>query len=307
MIADPHEIQRLRYRDGQDLLSRDFNDQVRFEEQLRWWHNRAAHGAFGVRNGLRVKLSGQVVAVERGLAYDCFGRELILPALRTLPIPPAPGDGSDRILVIRYRLSDDVPSPVELAGVCFGGPASQGADLAWIDARRLRAADGVPLARLQYGEAPFLDPGFHPPLARPAARPPVGHGATPTGSTAWESWMVPGVETVTGLEVEIDTRAARFTDTPCYFAWVQGSIPITTPKDVAVHLPLASYLADESPTGFRFRLLVPKLLSGSRQPSSNVLSLARQWLSVCWLGLQEQREGPPIEVKLWESLTKLDS
>lgn len=309
MIADPREIQRLRYREGQDLLSRDFRDQARFEEELRWWHNRAAHGAFGVRSGLRVKLSGQAVAVERGLAYDCFGRELILPALRVLPIPPAPGDGGGRVLVIRFREEAVAPSPGELAGVCFGGPAPQGADLAWIEAWRLRAADGVPLARLLSGEAGSFDPGFHPPLARPAAQPSVGHGATPTGGTDWEPWEMHGVAArlMAGLEVEIDTRAARFTQTPCYFAWVQGSIPITTPAGVPVHVPFAGHLADESPAGFRFRLLAPRALSGPNQPSPDVLSLARQWLSVCWLGLQERHEEPIFGGKPWVSLTRLDS
>jgi hypothetical protein len=46
---EPVEIERLRYWQGQKLRSRDFRDQMEMAAQLRWWHNRALHQAFGVR------------------------------------------------------------------------------------------------------------------------------------------------------------------------------------------------------------------------------------------------------------------
>lgn len=299
MIADPREIQRLRYRDGQGLLSRDFRDQARFEEQLRWWHHRAAHGAFGVRHGLRVTISATEASVERGLAYDCLGRELILPAPRPLPLPPAPGDGDDRILVIRFREGDAGPSPGELAGVCFGGPVARGADLAWIEARRLRATDGVPLARVGFdGDAPFLAGDFQAPAARPFARPRLGSGSTAAGGTAWETWDVGRL--FAGLQVRIETRAAGFTGPPCCFAWLQGDLRIPTGgKGLQETLvPLFPHVAEVTLTEFRFRILAPSTgTQSSVLVPRALLGQARQRLSVCWLGIQmrsDERALPEV-------------
>ena len=50
------ELQRLRYWQGQKLLSRDFRDQVSYESELRWWHNRALHNAYGQNSGERIKI-----------------------------------------------------------------------------------------------------------------------------------------------------------------------------------------------------------------------------------------------------------
>src|SRR5918912_56411 len=77
------EIERLRYWQGQKLGSRDFRDQALIEAQLRWWHNRALHNAFGVSRGLQVTRvpdadAFTALSVARGLAYDCYGRELLL-------------------------------------------------------------------------------------------------------------------------------------------------------------------------------------------------------------------------------------
>jgi hypothetical protein len=291
MIADPREIQRLRYQEGQDLLSRDFRDGARFEEQLRWWHNRAAHGVFGVRYGLGVTLSGQGVEVGGGLAYDCFGRELILPTDRELPVPTPPGDGSDRILVIRFREGDGAPSPGELAGVCFGGPVPRGAELAWIGPRRLRATDGVPLARVGFeGEVPILRDDFQAPAARPLARPRLGSGSTVAGGTAWEIWNLGRQSLYLGLQVRIETRAAGFTEPPCCFAWLQGDIrvPVVAGGTTETLLPLFPYVAEVTLTDFRFRILTFAAQTGSSTTLDPVglLGRARQRLSVCWLGIQ---------------------
>jgi len=299
MIADPHEIQRLRYTPGQDLLSRDFRDQATFESELRWWHNRALHGAFGVRYGLRVKvLPGApepTVAVGAGLAYDAFGRELLLPAPRTVRLPANSSNTGPQVLVIRYR--EDVPSRSDLAGACgCGTPAPQGAALAWVAERRLRPADGVPLART--GDVGALDPRFDPPAARPLARPRLGHGATLTGGTAWEVWNLgaePGA--LFGLRVSIDTRAAGFTRPPCYFAWLQGSVETSlTESGPKFPLPFFPEVAEESLTGFRFRV-VTFVFGKPDDAATNrnlILSRARLQLSVSWLGIQMRHDDEPL-------------
>ena len=54
-------FERLRYWQGQMLRSRDLNDQLALDMEMRSWHNRAIHEAFGIVKGLDV-----APAVENG-------------------------------------------------------------------------------------------------------------------------------------------------------------------------------------------------------------------------------------------------
>lgn len=73
-------LQRLGYRQGQMIRSRDFRDQQEIEDQLRAWHNRAVHDAYGIAEsvleGLEVREETvnqrPGVVVESGAAYDLF-------------------------------------------------------------------------------------------------------------------------------------------------------------------------------------------------------------------------------------------
>jgi hypothetical protein len=277
MIVDPHEIQRLRYTPGQDLLARDFRDQAAFEEQLRWWHNRAMHGAFGIRYGLAVQAAGAELTVGPGLAYDALGRELVLPATRTLHLPS--GAREPAVLVIQYRQYRE----------------EGGADLAWIPARRLRSTDGVPLARVTVDDGQASpDPKFHPPIARPIARPRLGHGSTVAGGTAWQVWNLGSPNSlILGLQVWIDTRAAGFTQPPCYFAWLQGGVETKLGNAGASFLlPFFPHVAQPGLTGFRFRVLTVAIGSLEQLAANRaaILARAKLQLSVCWLGIQMQND-----------------
>src|ERR1700682_746080 len=90
-MVERRDLERLSYWQGQMLRSRDFRDDAAFEAQRRWWHNRALHSAFGVSYGLHVTVDSStgemILTVGCGLAYDCFGRELILRQDRTAPPP----------------------------------------------------------------------------------------------------------------------------------------------------------------------------------------------------------------------------
>jgi hypothetical protein len=305
MIADPHELQRLRYVPDQDLLSRDFRDHASYEEQLRWSHNRAMHGAFGVRYGLQVTLDSSVltkprVKVEGGLAYDAFGRELILQRPATAPAPQRAPEDATLVLVLRYRDEGGARAAGNLAGAGCGAPAPAAAELAWLPAWRLRPLDGVPLGRLfQRGGAVRLDPDFRQPMARPLAKPRLGHGRTVAGATAWQLWQVDaGVagqaqRVVLGLQVAIDTHAAGFTQPPCYFAWLQGGIVSEDATGVLRRFlqPLLCHLAEQTLTGFRFRV-VPFGLSTVGK-GNFLLAAARRQLAVCWLGIQMRTDDLP--------------
>ena len=79
MTRRPVDIQRLRHVPRELLRSRDFRDQAAASEQLRWWHNRALHDAFGVASGMSAALAADAasVLVQPGVAYDRVGRELL--------------------------------------------------------------------------------------------------------------------------------------------------------------------------------------------------------------------------------------
>jgi hypothetical protein len=289
MIADPREIQRLRFQPGQDLLSRDFRDGAAFDLSLREWHNRALHQAFGVASGLSVKPvpdSGPPTAVEvsAGLAYDCTGRALFLTAETRVPVP-SPWSGGPQLLVL--------------------GPAQEPA---WIPEAGWRPDLGVPLARLKddQGKAQW-DGEFSPPRARTLARQRIASGTTVEGATAWQRWFVPGFKGLQGIEVQVNTAAAGFRHTPCYFAWVQGTILERQSAGLSQTRPLSplhlfSHLTQASSSGFRFRVAAPFDASLDRNATFpiftpfDVLVDARRSLAVCWIGI-EMDETPEPEPK----------
>ena len=302
--VNPRELQRLRFRPGQDLLSRDFRDQGRFDDQFRWWHNRAMHEAFGVRGGLTVHAvttaGEERVDVDGGIAYDAFGREVILPAPATLPIPSGTGEADRRVLVIRYHSERADPAADALSGVWCHGSARPQTELDWVLERRLRPIDGVPLARVLYESGqPRLDGEFFPPAARALARPRMGSGITVAGGTKWEFWNLgvrPGV--LLALQVAIDTHAAGFTEVPCYFAWLQGGLETKLTADgPSILLPLYSHVDAVTVTGFRVRVLTfaSNKRMGVAASNNALLALARRQLTVSWLGIQmtSAHDAPP--------------
>ena len=380
------DFERLRYWQGQRLLSRDFRDQMAVAEQMRWWHNRALHNAFGISYGLSVtpqqtggKLSGLTVGC--GVAYDCYGRELVLQTNKEVPIPLIGSSRFSRLtLLIRYKQTTEFQGN-QLAETCRpnccpGLPEEP--EFEWKPTACLEIADGVPIAELRwessvqigelpagfqipdalksrlrynarrqalvfYGaitpddekliidsltavnlggraeeliekarQAPVLDFGSVR-LARALARPRIGSGSTVPGDTPWEVWS----ERITGntlrltavpvgIQVTIDTSAAGFTETPCYFAWLQGPLWNRTNQQF-FPVPL-QHIDKETTQSFRFRMWMPSIITlfGGRVRFANINSAAnlfeqkargfpvefinfarQQLLYVCWTGIQE--------------------
>ncbi len=298
-IPSSRKPERLRYRQGQMLRSRDFRDQVAIEAQLRWWHNRAVHNIFGVGFGLKVSpvINGKdltAVSVTSGLAYDCFGRELILQNSREVKLPVALPQGVDKMtLLIRYKESAQFPKRNQTSGVCLPGqrsPFQEEPDFLWKASGRIEVRDGVPLALVNYGTVgkPSLDEEFAAPISRPFARPRIASGATIPGSTAWEVWEKQGI--TIGFQVRIDTSAAGFTEAPCYFAWLQG--PLWNQNGEGFLLAPFDHIDEPSINGFVFRLWMPtlttlKVKTTSEDFKNKFLFFAqKQGLFVCWLGIQ---------------------
>jgi hypothetical protein len=301
MSVERRDIERLRYWQGQTLASRDLRDQLAHDASLRWWHNRTIHDAWGIVEGLVARVAGGKVRVSPGIAYDCFGRELILASRRTVALPPS--GPADRAWLLLLRAASKA--------LTARTPSQPTVELVWKAAGAvLDPRLGVPLARGRYDDEIFeLEPIEHGASrgAGAVTRPRLGSGATVRGRTDWRPWVdrVFDIGVVGGIEVEIDTSAAGFERAPCYFAWLHG------PRLLGVEAgsPGTSGLAGLArigfervlrarPDGFVFNLVfppAPRFQLFALEPRAAVIAapsgvaalhLARRELSVCWLGIE---------------------
>lgn len=263
--VESRDLFRTRFRQGQTLRSRDFNDELAVEAQLRAWHNRSAtHNAFGIAQGFQLTVVNECVEVEPGIAYDCFGRELILT--RCIPVE-IPKTSESMTLLVRYKHTNDVTENIELNAVCFecgDRPDAAQVELYWKADANLQIQDGVPLARLA-ADADGVIEGEKA-RARPLARPRIGNGATIPGSTAWQLWTIPGLRgrgIPIGLQVTVDTSGAGFTQTPCYFAWLNNTPSKLTAENLLSFFLFfwhVEYVMETTDNHFTFRVLLPMFI-----------------------------------------------
>jgi hypothetical protein len=181
--------QRVRFEHGQRIVARDLNDAVAAELASGARHIVGAHSTWGIVLGLEATLRGsRVLEIARGVAYDAWGRTLIIPALVRLDLEQqnavvvAIGDG-DAVAVLMRAPGD----------VCLGRD--------------------VPLAALHNG----LDPSVRR-YARTLAAPRIGAGSFTTNLTytARQRMRV----------IEIDTRGAGFVETPSYTVSAIGDVQL---------------------------------------------------------------------------------
>ena len=338
------ELQRLRYWQGQKLLSRDFRDQASYESELRWWHNRALHNAYGVSYGFQVALDDTHVEINCGVGYDCYGRELILQVPKRMVVPEPDEKFEPVTLVANIAAADQhISSREVLMGTVDCSPNRMTPTFQWKQSRCCQFVDGVPLAEISYEPSAPLeslpanvrfppspdqkvyydaekklliaiegltpeeeaelrklsdDPAFAAAIdklvaadqrtpvlnayfvqrrARAFTRPRIGSGATVAGDTAWDLWTEiirdPAGHKVPadlGVQVTVDTSGAGFTETPCYFAWLQGTlwdqVHLNFFPVPIVHIDRETYHR------FRFRLWMPSIIAliGARIRYANV-------------------------------------
>ncbi len=338
------ELQRLRYWQGQKLLSRDFRDQVSYESELRWWHSRALHNAYGVSYGFQVTLDDTHVEINCGVAYDCYGREVILQTPKTMAVPEPDEDFERVTLVASIAAADQhITGREVLMGTVDCSSNTLTPLIQWKQSRCCQLVDGVPLAEISYepsapldslpsnvrfppspdqkiyydeekklliaidgltaeeaaelkklsddaafnaaidtlvaaGErTPVLNAHFVQRRARALSRPRIGSGATVAGDTAWELWTEIILDPAgnkapadLGVQVTVDTSGAGFTETPCYFAWLQGTlwdqVHLNFFPVPIVHIDRETYRR------FRFRLWMPSIIAviGARLRYANV-------------------------------------
>ena len=119
-LAIPFE--RIAWRDGQLLASRDLRDDQRYGDRLRHLHIRYQHKTWGVVEGLEVAAVGTSgVAVNPGYALDIEGRELLLPVLARVATPADIAASTTMYLVISQSAgSTACAAPPDLATLCPG-------------------------------------------------------------------------------------------------------------------------------------------------------------------------------------------
>lgn len=314
--TEKRDLERVRYWQGQLLRSRDFNDIHAAEEQRRWWHNRALHNAYGIHQdpdtgpGFGVAFTTDMtgVTVTAGLAYDSFGRELVLETSQIVPLPPISLDRDEEfLLLIRYRMQPPNRCTEDVSGVCFtnSGPVRPGfVEFTWKHSDKCSFTDGVPLITLkvQKGETSLV--AVSQPSSRPLARPQLGSGCTVPGNTPWELWT-DGFDlepNIFGVQTTIDTSAAGFTDAPCYFAWLEGNL--FNPQTRQLVPALFTSIAQESVNSFIFRIAFPELQgqifaeAAALPPVTQLLAedfalfAHQQNLYVSWVGCQKNASAP---------------
>lgn len=290
-------LERVRYWEGQLLRSADFREIAAVEAQCRWWHARAVHNAVGVRKGFEPGLEGipRRVVVSPGIAFDCFGRELLLDKPQVVPFPANlhRTKAADLYLLIRYREPRCGSRSARISHACFepeSALATGNVEFFWRLASINYCADGVAIGRLVnyspklqadaateahtqpesaiVSEVPHFDSGFVRATPIPVARPLLVSGDTVPGNTAWVPWNFTGLinETlqsgVIGARCVVDTSAAGFTETPYYFASLQG--PIWNANSQSLLAALCTSITDETLTSFTFNIL---LQTPAREPA----------------------------------------
>jgi hypothetical protein len=300
-------LERVRYWEGQLLRSGDFREIAAVEAQRRWWHNRAIHDAYGVREGFRPQLAGtpRGVIVSPGVAYDCFGRELVLDKKQNVPLPVnlRLKKRADVSLLIRHcEPRCDIRSS-RISQVCFEHEcvlATGTVEFLWKVGSDVHASDGVSVGRLRNyfpsteaqaisgtqvesataSDVTRFDPTFRPAQPTRLARPLLVSGATVPGNTAWAPWSVPFITNETlvpsqnlGVSSVVDTSAAGFTDVPYYFASLQGSI--WNAKSQSLLPTLFTSISDETLTSFTFEIF---LVTTDQQPPVQIFQPASRSL-----------------------------
>jgi hypothetical protein len=289
---EARDLERLSYWQGQTLRSRDFRDGVAIDAQRRSWHVRAMHRVSGIAAGFSVELTGDFVLVRRGLAYDWFGREVILSRDQSVPLPRGE---HPMMLLARYRRNPDRNCAPGSCQVRETDP-----ELFWKQTRRVATEDGIPLAIWKDGKLVMIGRRI-----RPMSRPRILSGTTIPGGTNWEPWIIPMFRErdVLALQTRIDLSSAGFAQAPCCFAWLEQT---QAKRKEATRFEICWHGIDTvSTAGFTFGLLIwaPEIVAGERFVNPGLLQpfRGRREFSVSWLAMESCRKHTrklqPMEVE----------
>ncbi len=300
-IPDPRAV-RLRHYQGQRLLADDLQDEHDNLAWLRGLHVVALHDTWGIAQGLAVlRLSGDLILVGQGVAYDYKGRTILLSHDRLVPGPlatfpgSAPGDAYD--LVVGYatelRRRDNVPGPAPCPEPA-DPPGREQPAFGWRRPGEMRLGLEVPVARADVDPSTALDTTVRR-YARPQTRPHVAAGITPPDQP-WRSWTDVAARQRLGFQTRVRTPDAGFLRTPHFFATLQ----VDKPADLAGGgrasfldlVVLSRFVLQPTPTGFLFRVAIYGTDPGFRlNPALPFTPLKRNWtytspLRISWVGVE---------------------
>jgi hypothetical protein len=287
-------LERSTFFDGQRLTAEDLTELQRAHRELRWLHNRSLHG-WGIGVGLAAtgERGATAVSVEPGYGVDSLGREIILTEPRTVAVPADPGTttGEDAIyyLVAAYQPDEDQTIAERRPGVCLASGTvrlSETPRLEWRKAAQLSEGLELILAQAAVRNCRLSGSLSQAPRrhARPSDQPYIAAGQTEQGRTGWLEWKV-GEQTL-GVQVEVDTSAARFKGTPQYLAHVIGERHVTAGSGQLLIL-MRTLPAVVSATPLRFTLQLRIVIEQSSVAIVNLPQLLEtlQW-HVVWTGIE---------------------
>lgn len=223
-------LERITWRDGQDLDSRDLRDSQRNAERFRHLHIHYQHKTWGVVDGLNVVALGTSMAgVTNGYALDIEGAEMLVPTPTLVPVPENITTASTMYLVIsrsgESECSCDSATPPDLATLCPGITSSASlwrGSLSWKTVKQVRVGLDVLLARAVISNGSLagnIDTSVQR-RAATMAQSRIWSDATQADQTGWtdakEAW-------VSTIRATVDTSAGGFVATPVYFAWLRGA------------------------------------------------------------------------------------
>jgi hypothetical protein len=302
--VDIPDIERVTFFTGQRLTEKDFSALQRANLELGWLHNRSLH-SWGIGIGLDVtgERGDSAVTVEPGYGVDCLGREIILTAPQTMPVP-AVAHGSDVVsrdpgsaaavyyLVAAYQEDADQKVAERRPGVCLPEGTvrlSEEPRLVWRRPEQLQEGFELVLAQAWIQNCRLSRPLSMAPrrYARPAHQPYIAAGQTDQEKTAWLPWVVNG-QTV-GVLTQVDTSAARFRTTPRYTAHVVGERLLAV---AAVPIMIVGFpaVAAATPAGFTLQVLLPEV-AGSNINTGEVRTRSPDIFNdlgwhVVWMGVE---------------------
>jgi len=285
-MSTPHDLttllERITWRDGQMLTSRDLRDDEGYNDRLRNLHIHYQHHTWGVVEGLNVTGDGtKFVLVRAGYALDIDGRELLLPAQKKLAVPNIALRTTMYLVISRPAAASGCTTAPDLATLCPGVknpvPLEVG-QLSWKTVNEVRPGTDVLLARVAIANG-SLASQIDTSVARRAGNlnpPLMWSDLTPSGQTGWADVAGAATKEITAT---VGTSDAGFIARPAYFARLAGAAEITT-----------GFIASASATSFTYVVRPASALV--ELPRTEDFSAARAeangW-TVAWLGIELQK------------------
>src|SRR5215207_818421 len=289
MIADAPQTRPIRLRNdaGQRLRGRDLQD----EHELQSWrhavHVAALHDTWGIAIGFAGSLGAGEAIIGPGLAYDCFGREIVLSRDQHVPGPVAPSADEEEpaeqvTLVIRYNTDLDARAATADTFPCTdrGDRLGREAPLfVWRRQGEVRLGLETPLlaARPTSNGLTDLDLSVRR-HARAQTRPHIAAGST-AATQSWEPWEELGGEFRLGVQTRVVTADAGFVGRPFYLATLRADPAIFAA--IGKNLLFTS-IVNSGPDGFTFRVVQGRRID--IEPESSTIKTAA--LRVDWTGVE---------------------